>query len=158
MSTLNAVTGATGLLGSHIAEQLARRGERVRALVRPSSDPSFLRSLGAELVIGDMQDRESLLRLVEGADVVYHCAARVGDWAAWPVFQSGVIDATAHLVEACKSSPPGRLLHVSSIMVYGHPKEHEGLITEDAPLGRERWRGDYYCKAKTAAEHLVQAY
>src|SRR5262245_51230768 len=42
MPYLNAITGATGLLGSHIAEQLAARGERVRALVRPTSDTTFL--------------------------------------------------------------------------------------------------------------------
>jgi nucleoside-diphosphate-sugar epimerase len=157
LSRLNAITGATGLLGSHIAEQLVQRGERVRALVRASSDPAFLRSLGVELLPGDLQDRESLRRLADGADVVYHCAARVGDWAAWPIFQQGVIEATANVIEACQAAPPGRLLHVSSIMVYGHPKLHEGLITEDAPLGRERWRGDYYCKAKTLAEHIVHA-
>ena len=43
---LNVITGATGLIGSHIAERLVQRGEMVRALVRPSSDVSFLRTLG----------------------------------------------------------------------------------------------------------------
>ena len=57
---LNVVTGATGLLGSHIAEQLAARGERVRALVRPTSDTAFLRQLGAELAPGDLADRAAV--------------------------------------------------------------------------------------------------
>src|SRR5215471_16955099 len=77
---LNVITGATGLLGSHLAEQLVARGERVRALVRPTSDTSFLRPLGVELAVGDLNDPNSLRPAVADADVVYHCAARVGDW------------------------------------------------------------------------------
>ncbi|MFM8933798.1 MAG: NAD-dependent epimerase/dehydratase family protein, partial [Gemmataceae bacterium] len=49
------VTGATGLLGSHVAEQLVRRGEQVRALARPGSDQEFLRGLGVEIVSGDLE-------------------------------------------------------------------------------------------------------
>ena len=72
----NVVTGATGLLGSHVAEALVARGERVRAVVRPGSDTAFLRGLGVELAPGDLHDPASLRRAVAGADVVYHCAAR----------------------------------------------------------------------------------
>ena len=46
---LNVITGATGLLGSHIAEQLAQDGEQIRVLVRPSSDTRYLQSLRADL-------------------------------------------------------------------------------------------------------------
>src|SRR5947209_6820121 len=70
----NLVTGATGLLGSHVAQQLVERGERVRALVRPSSDTSFLRGLGVELVVGDLDQPATLPPAIAGADVVYHCA------------------------------------------------------------------------------------
>ena len=54
------VTGATGLLGSHIVEQLVARGERVRALVRRSSEVGFLRQLGVELATVDLQAPETL--------------------------------------------------------------------------------------------------
>ncbi|HBI46307.1 MAG TPA: epimerase, partial [Planctomycetales bacterium] len=74
----NVITGATGLLGSHIAEQLVLHGEKVRAVVRPSGDTTFLKTLGAELVVGDFNDLDFLQRALGGADVVYHCAARVG--------------------------------------------------------------------------------
>src|SRR5438093_12305611 len=75
---LNVLTGATGLLGSHIAEQLVERGERVRALVRPTSDTTFLRGLGVELAQGDLADAASLRRAVAGADGGYHRAAQGG--------------------------------------------------------------------------------
>src|SRR4051794_10375415 len=104
---LNVVTGATGLLGSHIAEQLIRRGERVRALVRQNSDTTFLRSLGVELVTGDLLDADTLRQALTGAAVVYHCAARVGDWGSWAQFRAEVIDTTANLVAACRAAAVG---------------------------------------------------
>jgi nucleoside-diphosphate-sugar epimerase len=155
---LNVVTGATGLLGSHIAEALAARGERVRALVRPTSDVSFLRGLGAELAEGDLHDAASLRRAVAGADVVYHCAARVGDWGPWSLYRREIIDATDNLLSACRAAAVGRVLYVSSVTVYGHPRAGPEPITEEAPLGRRLyWFWDYYCRSKIAAEALARA-
>jgi nucleoside-diphosphate-sugar epimerase len=155
---LNVITGATGLLGSHIAEALVGRGERVRALVRPTSDVSFLCGLGAELAVGDLHDTESLRRAVDGADVVYHCAARVGDWGPWSLYRREVIDATGRVLGACRAAGVGRVLYVSSVTVYGHPRDGDGAITEDAPLAqRPYWFWDYYCRSKIAAEALARA-
>src|SRR5262249_18513440 len=91
------VTGGTGLLGSHIAERLAARGDRVRALVRPGSDTRFLESLRVELVRGDLTDPAACAEAVRGVGVVYHSAAKVGDWGTWAEVQAGCLDATAHL-------------------------------------------------------------
>jgi nucleoside-diphosphate-sugar epimerase len=151
----NAVTGATGLLGSHVAEQLVARGERVRALVRPGSDTAFLRRLGVELCEGDLQTPESLPALLDGVDVVYHCAARVGDWGAWRDFQAQVIDATRHVAAACRAAGVGRLLHVSSVAVYGHPRPR-ARITEDEPPGQRLRLLDHYCRAKRRAEEAAR--
>jgi nucleoside-diphosphate-sugar epimerase len=155
---VNAITGATGLLGSHVAEQLVARGEHVRALVRPTSDTAFLRQLGVELKTGDLHDGESLRRFVADADVVFHCAAKVGDWGPWQLYQREVIDATANLLDACREMGAGRVLHVSSITVYGHPKPRAELLGEDEPLGQNPWVWDYYCRAKIEAEALCRKY
>src|SRR5260370_12123063 len=141
---LNVVTGATGLLGSHIAEQLVARGERVRALVRPTSDTTFLKLLGIDMVTGDLADPASLRRAVDGADVVYHCAARVGDWGPWRAYKVNIVDATQHLLDACRKVGIGRFLHVSSIGVYGHLGDRDRPITEEEPLGQNPWVWDYY--------------
>src|SRR6516162_7970504 len=97
------VTGATGLLGSHIVEQLIGRGEQVRALVRAGSDTARLRRLGVELVEGDLQQPASLPRAVADADVVYHCAARVGDWGPWRAYKANIVAATQHVLDACRT-------------------------------------------------------
>jgi nucleoside-diphosphate-sugar epimerase len=155
----NLVTGATGLLGSHIAEQLRERGEAVRALVRPTSDRSFLEALGVECVEGDLAEPRTLPGAVEGAELVYHCAARVGDWGSWSDFRREVIEATGNLLEACQTVGIGRFLHVSSITVYGHPRQRAELFTEEEPLGQNPWLwGDYYCQAKIQAEERCRAY
>jgi nucleoside-diphosphate-sugar epimerase len=154
---LNVVTGATGLIGSHLTEQLVQRGERVRALVRPSSDVRFLEHLGVELVQGSLQDDEALRRFVDGADVVFHCAARVGDWGVWRLYQQEVIDATRHVLEACRAATVGRVVYFSSITVYGNPRV-AGQITEDEARGQRMRFRDYYCRSKIMAEDLAWAY
>src|SRR5882724_6690621 len=153
---ISLVTGARGQLGSHIAEQLRAAGVPVRALVRPGKDAAFLRGLGVDLVEVDLRDPATVRRAVAGAGVVYHCAARVSDWGPWSVFEEEAVTATRNLVDACKAADVGRLLHVSSISVYGHPKlGPDELITEDVPLGQRFWMWDYYPRAKLLAEQIA---
>ena len=73
------ITGATGFIGSHLVDRLVERDDTVRALVRPSSDVSYLEERGVELVRGDITDAASLAAAVAGIDVVYHAAAQGGD-------------------------------------------------------------------------------
>jgi nucleoside-diphosphate-sugar epimerase len=147
------------MLGGHVAEALRRRGLRVRAIARPTSDTRWLEEMGAEVARADLSDPSSLLSAVEGAAVVYHCAARVGDWGPWKVFQKDIVEATGNLLVACQAAGVGRFLHVSSINVYGRVQPPEGsAITEDQPLGQSLWWWDHYCRAKIEAEGLVRAY
>jgi 2-alkyl-3-oxoalkanoate reductase len=158
MSRLHVLTGATGLLGSHVAEILVARGERVRALVRASSDTTHLRGLGVDLVVGNLNYPASLPPALDGADVVYHCAAHVGDWGPWALFQERIIDTTKNLVEACTRVGVGRLLHVSSIAAYGHPRLGGSEFTEDEALGQNHWWWDHYSRAKVASERIARAF
>ena len=156
---LNLITGATGQLGSHIAEQLRAAGERVRALVRPGKDTTFLRQIGADVVEGDLRDAASVRAAAEGADIVYHCAAKVSDWGPWAAFEEEVVTSTRNVIDACRANRVGRLLHVSSISVYGHPKLGPGeKITEETPLGQGFWLWDYYPQAKLLAERIAWEY
>jgi uncharacterized protein YbjT (DUF2867 family) len=69
------VVGGTGMLGGQVVTALLSRDKRVRALVRPKSDPTHLERAGVEIARGDMMDRASLLRAMDGADAVVTTAA-----------------------------------------------------------------------------------
>src|SRR5262245_52104558 len=93
------VTGATGLVRSHVAEQLRTRGCHVRALVRQPNPASDLTRWGVELVEGDMTNRDSLTRATRGATVIVHCAAKVGDWGPTSDYRIVNVDGLRHLLE-----------------------------------------------------------
>jgi nucleoside-diphosphate-sugar epimerase len=154
---LNVITGATGLLGSHIAEQLVNQGQKVRAIIRASSDVTFLRALGVELALGDLSNPRSLAPVLDGADTVYHCASRVGDFGSWPMFQAEVVATTCNVMRACRAAGIARVLHVSSVAVYGHrPRIPPGGLTEEQPLKDGFRFGDHYGRAKVQAERLAR--
>jgi nucleoside-diphosphate-sugar epimerase len=154
---MNLVTGATGLLGSHIVEKLVQAGQPVRALVRPSSDSRFLDSLGVEKAFGDVTDPGSLTGALGGVQIVYHAAAQVGDWGPWHRFVAVTIDGTRNMLAAARNAGVKRFLHVSSISAYGHP-DGEGLVLDEtAPLGVRLHKWSYYSRAKVEAEKLVWA-
>ena len=77
MGRLVAVTGATGFVGPHLVAALARRGWRLRLLVRRWSPLPSLAGVDAELVLGDVSSEQALRQLVAGADAVVHAAGLI---------------------------------------------------------------------------------
>ncbi|MEQ9482400.1 NAD-dependent epimerase/dehydratase family protein [Coleofasciculus sp. F4-SAH-05] len=69
------VTGATGFVGSHLTERLVNDGYEVRALVRSTSDISFLKPLDVEIISGDITDSQAVNKAVKSCQQVYHVAA-----------------------------------------------------------------------------------
>ncbi len=149
------VTGATGLLGSHLAEQLKARGDRVRALVRAESPTEFLEGIEVEVMRGDLTDPAACAAAVAGTRLVFHCAAKVGDWGRWHEFQTGCIDATRTLALAAARARVERFIHISSTSAYGHPPDQKTPIDETAPLGQNVWALDYYTRSKVECERCL---
>ena len=112
------VTGASGLVGSHLVELLRREGWRVRALVRDRVRAGWLTSQGVELVEGDTRDRSAFVRAASGVRHVFHCAAAITPRGGWEAFRAPNIDGTRNAVDAAASAG-ARLLHLSSVAVYG---------------------------------------
>jgi nucleoside-diphosphate-sugar epimerase len=156
MGNVNVITGAAGLVGSHIAEELCKRGAPVRALVRENTDTSFLKTLPIEIVAADLNDLRKTPRALENAGAVYHCAAFVKDWGPWSAFNEGTVQLTRRVVDACRVAGAGRFVHVSSISVYGNPPESAGQITEETPTDQYLWSGDHYGRSKVLAEEEVR--
>jgi len=148
------VTGATGLVGSHVAEEALRRGHRVRALVRESSDTRWLDEWGVEKVVGDLTDPDALRRGTDGADWVFNCAAKVGDWGTLEEFRQLNVEAFRHLLDAAIDSRIQRFVHVSSLGVY-EARNHFGT-DETIPPAAESL--DAYTRSKVEAEELALKY
>ena len=115
------LTGASGFLGSHIAEQLDQQGADVRALVRPTSATRFLEGLeNVTLLTGAMSDKYSLLAATEGVDGIIHAAGLVK--ARRPAdFHRTNAQGTANLLDAAKQNAPDirRFVLISSLAAMG---------------------------------------
>jgi nucleoside-diphosphate-sugar epimerase len=148
------LTGATGLVGGHVAEEALARGHRVRALVRSSSDTRFLDQLGVDKVPGDLADADALRRGVQGADWVFNCAAKVGDWGTLEEFRAINVDALKLLLDAAVDARVARFVHVSSLGVY-EGRDHHGTDETTPPAANSL---DAYTRSKTEAEALVLRY
>jgi nucleoside-diphosphate-sugar epimerase len=148
------ITGATGLVGSHATEEALSRGHRVRALVRRSSDTHWLDAWGVEKVEGDLADPAALRRGVAGADWVFNCAAKVGDWGTLDEFRRLNVDAFGHLLDAAADARVARFVHVSSLGVY-EGRDHFGTDETVPPAANSL---DAYTRSKVEAEELALRY
>lgn len=146
-----AVTGAGGSLGRALVAQLIAEGWSVAGLVRRERDAAALRQLRATPVMGDLRDRESLARLMSGAEVVYHLAAWMGKPAKSELAQTINVEGTRQVVQKAAAAQVKRLVLASSIAVYGPVRE--GVITEE----RAPWPvGDLYGDSKARAERVAR--
>jgi nucleoside-diphosphate-sugar epimerase len=145
------VTGAAGFLGGHLVDMLVERGDEVRAMVRPVEDASRLRELpGVEVVQGDMTDVASLKRAVQGVQCVYNVAAKTGPWGLEREYNAVNVWGVADLIMAAMEAGVQRIVHTSSITVYGH--HLHGLVTEEYPFIAE---DNPYSRTKIAGEKLI---
>lgn len=146
------VTGATGFTGGHLARALKRRGNRVRALVRPSSKHiDALAGDGIEPVEGQLMCAEDVQRAVKGAATIYHIAAayREARHSDRYYFQVNV-DGTRHVLDAACREGTERVVHCSTVGVHGKVKNIPA--NEIAPMNP----GDSYQQSKLEGERVAQ--
>jgi dihydroflavonol-4-reductase len=152
MKTL--VTGATGFLGSHVARALAGRGEDVRVLVRASSDLRALDGIEAERYTGDLRDRASLDRALEGVRRVYHVAADYRLWARDPrEIHASNVTGTQNLLDAARRVGVEKFIYTSTVATIAVPREG-GLPNEETQSSVEEMVGNYK-RSKFEAEQCA---
>ena len=105
-----AITGGTGFVGSHLIDAALAEGHRVKALTRREQPVRE----GLEWVAGDLQDREALHRLVDGADAIIHVAGTISATNA-AAFKKGNITGTLAMLAAATAGGVQRFVHVSSL-------------------------------------------
>jgi nucleoside-diphosphate-sugar epimerase len=152
------VTGAAGLVGTHVLDALRARGERPspRALVRERSRAS-VEALGAEAVVGDVTDASTWQRASQGVDAIIHAAALVASHDSFDEFTRVNVGGTRLAIEAARRTG-ARLIHISTVAVYGRAKVYEAGaqgVTEDYPF-QPLPASDFYARTKRATEELVQ--
>lgn len=148
------VTGATGLVGSHVAERARQQGWRVRALCRSKSDIRLLQKWGVEIVTGTMTEPYALQAAVKDATHIVHAAARLGDWGPVEPYRDVNVTGFQTLLEAAARNPRlSRLVYVSTQGVYP-VRDHFGT-DETTPMHAGV---DGYTITKVEAEQLLQEY
>jgi nucleoside-diphosphate-sugar epimerase len=149
------VTGASGFVGSHVAEQLATAGHHVRALVRATSDVEFLQTLpGLEFATGSIDDPAALREAVAGVDAIVHAAGLVRARSA-AEFDACNAGGTASVLAAVRACAPRleRFVLVSSLSAAGPSPDGSPLPDDVAP----RPLSDYG-RSKLAAERAARAH
>ena len=139
------VTGASGLLGSAVAERLRATGHHVRTMQRGGTDSS-------DEILGSVNDQDAVARAVDGMDAVVHLAAKVSLTGDPEDFRRVNVEGTRGLLAAASGAGVTRFVQVSSPSV-----AHSGasIVGEDAePADPVHARGDY---ARTKAEAEVLA-
>ena len=149
------VTGATGFIGGNLARELWRRGDDVRALVRPGSNGLTIEGTGIVPVEGDILDRESVDRAVQGCEAVFHVAAAYTFWSRHPAMVSRTnVQGTVNVLTAAWQAGVSRTVYTSTVSTVGLPKE--GLGDEATPLDPKTLHG-HYKRSKLQAEREALA-
>ncbi len=146
------VTGASGFIGGHLARRLVAEGRAVRVLCRPASvarlDAETRRR--AEIAEGDLRDAGSVARAVRGAGRVFHCGGHVSDWGTEEQFTDVNVAGTQRVLDAACDAQVERVVHLSSIAVFGVPSPPS--FDDGSPYGPG---GDPYSRTKIAGERAA---
>jgi len=154
------ITGGTGFVGSHVARLLVSRGEPIRALARSGSRLDNLNELDSRLtsvVVGDLQDPESLKKALAGCSALYHVAADYRLWARDPaeLYRSNV-DGTRNILQAASDAGITKIVYTSTVGALGIP--HDGSPgNEDTPVTESNMIG-HYKRSKFIAEQEARRF
>ena len=158
-SKLYLVTGGAGFIGSHIAEALVKRGDRVRALdnlITGRRENLSLIAERIEFIEGDIRDYDTALRAAEGARVIFHQAAvpSVPRSVAEPGLNHDVnVNGTFNVLMAAREAGVRRVVYAASSSAYGDtetlPKHEDMPPSPLSPYAASKLFGEYYCRVFT---------
>ena len=153
------VTGGAGFIGSHLTEELARRGERVRVVdsLVTGKRENLAHIRGVEFVEGDLAELDTARRAAEGADFVLHQAAipSVPRSVQDPLTSHRAnIDATLNLLIAARDARVKRVVYAGSSSAYGDtptlPKSETMATAPLSPYALQKLVGEQHCQMFTA--------
>ncbi len=113
------LTGATGFLGGHIADELCRHDVEIAALVRPGDSAAALDAQGIAVIRADLSDPGAVRQAVEGMTHVIHAAALIKPGRSAADYHAVNVAGATNLLDACLTADVQGILHVSSTSMYG---------------------------------------
>jgi len=149
------ITGAAGFIGSHLAQELYKRGYEVSCLVRRTSNLKWLEGHDIKLVEGDCSDKESMNRCVRGYDYVFHLAGLTKAHCKKDFYTVNT-NGTENIIKAVSKNNPGikKFVYLSSLSAFGPMRNNILPCESHAPhpvsdYGRSKLKGEYvvlgYC-------------
>ncbi len=123
------LTGASGFIGSHIAELFVQNNIPLRCLVRKTSDITFLKQLRVEIVNGDILNQEDLQTALDGVDFVIHTAGKSSDWGDYVDYYQQNVVGTMNVLKACQIHHINNVIITGSISSYG--EENNSTIKDE---------------------------
>jgi nucleoside-diphosphate-sugar epimerase len=142
-----AITGVGGFIGRRMAERARSVGIKVAGLELSAAAAREVQGVCDEIVVGGVNDPQAVARLCRGADVVFHTAAIVAEGGKMEDFRRVNVEGTRTVAHQARAAGVRRLLHLSSVMVYGF--SYPPQVSEGGPLCGEN---DPYCQTKIESE------
>jgi dihydroflavonol-4-reductase len=150
------LTGADGMLGSHIARQLLKRNYKVRALLFPGANHIALEGLDVERVPGNILNYGEVLAAAKGCDQIVHVAANTNVWPSRSEMVRRVnIDGTRHMIKSAKAVGVSRFVHIGSASSFGLGPKH-APSDETAPFNGRKYGLDYVDSKYEAQQILLR--
>jgi nucleoside-diphosphate-sugar epimerase len=158
------VTGGAGFIGSHIAEALVKRGDRVRvldSLITGRRENLSHVAGDIEFIEGDIRDLAATMRAAEGAGVIFHQAAvpSVPRSVADPALNHDInVNGTFNVLMAAREAGARRVVYAASSSAYGDtetlPKQEEMSPSPLSPYAAAKLFGEYYCQVFSRVYNL----
>jgi len=157
------VTGADGFIGSHLTEELVRRGYDVRAFVYYNSfnswgwldysEPEIKKNI--EIFAGDVRDPHGVKQAMKGCDVVFHLSALISipySYHSPDTYVDTNVKGTLNIVQGARELGISKVIHTSTSEVYGTARFVP--ITEEHPLQGQ----SPYSASKIGADHIAMSF
>jgi nucleoside-diphosphate-sugar epimerase len=145
-----AVTGAGGFIGEAVTRALVAEGADVVGLDVDPALAAKVEAAGATFALADVTDRAALDAAFAGVDLVIHTAAYVREWGDMESFVAVNVGGTVNVLDAAEAAEAERVVHISSVVVYGYAEESE----QDEGAHR-RNVGVPYIDTKSASDRIA---